>query len=83
MAIAMYHAAAIVLLLLTGAPAIASPEQDAATAYCAAKAAGRSDQEASDAAAIQISRGRGFGYALFYRQQIRDQVQYLIGQQCP
>ncbi|MEY4213090.1 MAG: hypothetical protein RL458_1316 [Pseudomonadota bacterium] len=52
-------------------------------AYCAAKAAGRSDQEASNAAATQISRGRGFGYALMYRQQIRDQIQYLIGQQCP
>ena len=73
----------LIALLLAGAPAMASPEEDAAMAYCAAKAAGRSDQEASNAAATQISRGRGFGYALMYRQQIRDQIQYLIGQQCP
>jgi hypothetical protein len=75
--------AIILALLLAGLPAMASPEQNAAMAYCAAKAAGRSDQEASDAAATQISRGRGLGYVMFYRQQIRDQVQYLIGQQCP
>lgn len=79
----MRQTLALVAVLLVATPAMASPKQDAAMAYCAAKAAGRSDREASDAAATQISRSRGLGYVMFNRQQIRDQVQYLIGQQCP
>lgn len=82
-AIVMRQSIALVFLLLSATPAVASPEQNAAMAYCAARAAGRSHDEAASAAATQMNRGRGLMYIMMNRQQARDQVEYLIRQQCP
>lgn len=73
----------IVAVLVTAAPALAGPEQDAAVAYCASRTYGGTERDGLRAAASVINRKLGFAYLLVNRTSVNQQLNYHINQTCP
>jgi hypothetical protein len=76
---------AALAVAVTPAPAFAQVYQQAqagALAYCSARAAGKSHDEANQAFKAATVDAAGFG-ALFNRQQTSEQGTFLVRQMCP
>jgi hypothetical protein len=86
-------AALTAALITTAAPAIAQwnydPAMAAATTYCAARDAGKTDQQASNAAKNQIAFAAGGGFSqsiatiLTGGRSAMERARYIARQMCP
>lgn len=84
---------AAVLVITAAMPAAAQwrydPAQSMATAYCAAKAAGKTEQQANDAASSASIRSMGGSFmtqlfgVITQTRQINEQARFLVSQMCP
>lgn len=73
----------IAAVLLTAGPALADPAESGAVAYCASRATGKSQREASDAAYIAVKMQIGLASTLVNAGQLRNRMNYLIAKECP